>query len=63
MRKVIAFLLIALSVLSLSADELSIKYDKESLYTKMLVNNTSLRNSEREKGKIFYNLTLRVSVS
>ncbi|MBQ2259526.1 MAG: TolC family protein, partial [Spirochaetales bacterium] len=48
MRKVIAFLLMALSVLSLSADELSIKYDKESLYTKMLVNNTSLRNAERD---------------
>lgn len=48
MRKVIAFLLMALSVLSLSSDELSIKYDKESLYTKMLVNNTSLRNAERD---------------
>lgn len=48
MRKIFALFIIAIFAFALYADELAVKYDRDALYEKMLMNNTAIRSADRD---------------
>lgn len=48
MRKIFALFIIAIFAFALYADELTVKYDRDALYEKMLMNNTAIRSADRD---------------